>query len=382
MTTFTIPALPGKFIATGARGVAILAIAAVVAPSQAPATVRAGPPPFSWIEVVPGVYATVEPRALALSPFVHGNSVFVVTDSEVVAFDANHAASAARATLTQLRAVTANPVRTLALSHWHGDHTLGIQAFVDAFPGIRIIATDSTRNDMVRAVVPLAKRTAADMEKINRRYDSLATAGVDLAGRPLTPARREQWRQTRDAYRRYYSPEALEFRIYPPTTTFAREMTLWSGSTEIQLLSFGRGDTRGDAVLWLPRERVLATGDVLVDPAPYSGAQHPGEWLEFLRSMRALNPLHIVPGHGNVMHDTKYLDLVIAATDSTIRVVRRLAAADPALTEDAMAKRVTMEEFRQQFTHGDPLTDDRWLDFVDGLVRGAFLEARGTSGRK
>jgi glyoxylase-like metal-dependent hydrolase (beta-lactamase superfamily II) len=349
--------------------------------AQTPSPRRAPPPSFSWIEVVPGVYATVEPRALALSPFVHGNSMFVVNDSDVVAFDANHAASAARATLAQLGAVTRNPVRTLVLSHWHGDHVLGTQAFVDAFPGIRIVATDSTRDDIVRVMVPLAKRTAADMAVINTRYDSLAAAGVDLAGRPLTPVRREQWQQTRDAYRNYYSLEALEFRIFPPTVTFAQKMTMWSGHREIQVLSFGRGDTRGDAVLWLPQERVLATGDVLVEPAPYSGQQHPSDWLRFLRSIRALQPLHIVPGHGPVMHDTKYLDLVIAATDSTIRVVRRLAAADSTLTEDAALKRVTMEEFRQSFTHGEPLIDDRWLDFIDALVRGAYAEARDQSGR-
>jgi hypothetical protein len=34
--------------------------------------------------------------------------------------------------------------------------------------------------------------------------------------------------------------------------------------------------------------------------------------------MRALDPLHIVPGHGSVPHDTEYLDRVIAVLDPFI----------------------------------------------------------------
>src|SRR4051812_39468649 len=125
----------------------------------AQSTRPAGPPPFAFVEVVPGVYATVEPRANALTPFVHGNSMFVVNDSDVFAFDANHTPSAARATIAQLRAVTAKPVRQLMLSHFHGDHSMGVSAFVEAFPGIEIIATDSTRDDIVRTLVKGNNRT-------------------------------------------------------------------------------------------------------------------------------------------------------------------------------------------------------------------------------
>ena len=74
------------------------------------------------------------------------------------------------------------------------------------------------------------------------------------------------------------------------------------------------------------------------------------------------------------MDEWSDLDLVIAVTDSTIRAVR--AAVGNHLTEEQTVKQVTMPKFRQRFTHGDALTDDRWSDFIDGLVRGAYAEAK------
>ena len=361
----------GAFLNAGMTGLLLLAPSVTI---NAQSLSAAGPPPFTFVTVVPGVYATIEPRATALSPFVHGNSMFVINDSDVFAFDANHTPSAARSTIAQLRDVTGKPIRRLMISHWHGDHAMGTQAFVEAFPGVEIIATDSTRDDMVTFFInPKVKRDAAYYAKTNARYDSLANAGVDLAERPLTPERRKQWADTRAAFRNYYSVEAVAIKIVLPTMTFDRAIKMWSGNREFDLLTFGHGDTRGDGVLWLPKERVVATGDVLVEPAPYSGTQDPSDWLRTLRAIRALNPLHIVPGHGNVQHDTSYLDLVIAVTDSTIQTVRRAVAAK--MTVEQIHKRVTMDAFRPQFTHGEPLVEDRWNDFLDGLIDGAYAEA-------
>ena len=345
--------------------------------ARAQSDARAAPPPFSWVRVVPGVYVSIEPRQYALSAFVHGNSVFVIGDSSVLAFDANRTPSAAAATIRLLRSVTDKPVRTLAISHFHADHVFGAKAFVQAFPGLRIIATDSTRDDMIRVDVPLGRRTAADLAANNARFDSLATAGVDLAGRPLTPARRAVWAQTRAEYRYYFTPQGAGLPVYLPTITFDHELKLWDGTREMELLTFGRGDTRGDAMLWLPAERVLAAGDVLVEPVPYSGAHHPSDWLRTLRAVRALNPRFIIPGHGAVQRDTRYLDLVIAVTDSTIRAVRALMTRSPELSEDDAVAQVKMEPFRMRFTHGEPLLEDSWADFLDGLVRGAYQEVRG-----
>ena len=332
-----------------------------------------GPPPIAFSEVVPGVYATVEPRERALSPLVHGNSMFVVGDSTVFAVDGNRTPSAARSTIEQLKKVTNKPLRTLMLTHVHGDHLLGIQGFVEAYPGIELVSTDSTREDMIRLIVePFATRPPDFLARAADRYDSLYTAGVDMSGRPLTPQRRKMFEMVRASFRNYYVVEAPGIKLFTPTKTFEGTLTMWSGSREIHLISFPRAHTRSDAIAWLPRERVVAAGDLLVHPVPYMGGAFPSGWLRALRRIAALAPLHIVPGHGEVQHDTRYLDQVIEVVDATIADVRK-AIAGGRTVEQAQAE-ITMERFRLAFTKGEPEVEDRWADFIGALVQGAYTE--------
>ncbi|NOT08752.1 MAG: MBL fold metallo-hydrolase [Gemmatimonadales bacterium] len=333
-----------------------------------------GPPAFTMIEVVPGVHVVKEPRASALSSFVHGNTVFVVNDADVLAVDASRTPGAVRSMLALLKGVTPKPVTRLLLTHHHGDHVLGVQGYVETFPGIEIIGTDSMRSAMIRGVVNLfATRPPDALLKVSDSYDSLYKAGLDMAGRPLTPPRRALFEMERQAFRHYYTVEARSIKPVPPTVTFEKKLTVWAGPRRIDMLSLGRGDTPGDAILWLPAERVVVTGDMLVDPVPYAGGTNPSEWLRTLRAVKVLDPLHIVPGHGEVMHDTKYLDLTIALIDSTLTAVRGAIAAGK--TKEETVAQVTMEPFRTRFTANEPIAEDRWSIFIAGMVGGAYEEA-------
>ncbi len=50
-------------------------------------------------------------------------------------------------------------------------------------------------------------------------------------------------------------------------------MILRCGEREFQFHFLGIGNTAGDAVLYLPKEKVLIPGDLVVHPSPYeSGA--------------------------------------------------------------------------------------------------------------
>lgn len=339
-------------------------------------TTRAGPPEFRLQMVVPGVYATIEPREMALSPMVHGNSMFVVNERDVFAVDANRTPLAARRTIELLRGVTGNPVRKLLITHWHGDHWLGVQSFRDAFPGIDVIATDTARKAMFPTLIePFATRQASFYVATANRYDSIYNAGVDLAGRPLTPARRTMFEAVRNSFRHYYAVDAQTIRLVPPDVTFDKSMRLHSGTRVIDVLFVGEGDTPGDAVAWLPAERVLATGDMLVHPVPYSGSLTPSKWARSLRALRALDPLHVVPGHGEVQHGTAYLDLVIETIEATVAGVRRMQAQGMPVAD--VKRNLTMDAFRARMVvpADDPAVADRWDDFLDSLIDNAYAEA-------
>jgi glyoxylase-like metal-dependent hydrolase (beta-lactamase superfamily II) len=84
--------------------------------------------------------------------------------------------------------------------------------------------------------------------------------------------------------------------------------------------------TRGDLSVWLPAERVLVTGDLLVHPAPYSFGFYLSEWKAVLTRLGALPAAVIVPGHGAVQRDRTYLDLFVELLDATIGQTRDAVA--------------------------------------------------------
>ena len=110
-------------------------------------------------------------------------------------------------------------------------------------------------------------------------------------------------------------------RIYvhrPPTLTFRDGVTVDLGGREVEIRHGGRGNTAGDAFVYLPREKILVAGDLLVRPVPYAFDGYPAEWIRTLEGLAALDADAIVPGHGDVMRDKSYLTQVIALMKSAV----------------------------------------------------------------
>jgi glyoxylase-like metal-dependent hydrolase (beta-lactamase superfamily II) len=62
------------------------------------------------------------------------------------------------------------PVRYVVNTHWHGDHTVGNQAYLEAFPGAEIIAHPATRelaisNGSFEGFVPAFRAEIANVDK-------------------------------------------------------------------------------------------------------------------------------------------------------------------------------------------------------------------------
>ena len=84
-----------------------------------------------------------------------------------------------------------------------------------------------------------------------------------------------------------------------PTVVFEQRMTLWLGSLEVQILQLGRGHTKGDTVVWLPKDRILFSGDLVeFDATPYAGDAYFNDWPATLDAVEALKPAQLVPGRG------------------------------------------------------------------------------------
>jgi glyoxylase-like metal-dependent hydrolase (beta-lactamase superfamily II) len=102
------------------------------------------------------------------------------------------------------------------------------------------------------------------------------------------------------AIHQQYADEQPKLRVTPPNATLSRDMTLHRGSREIQIRFLGRAHTDGDIVVFLPRERIVATGDMITSALSYTGDAFVQEWPATLEAVMALDFDTVLPGHGNV----------------------------------------------------------------------------------
>jgi cyclase len=359
---------------------ATAALVVVFAPGvRAQAPDSTSPPHFEFVQVVPDVYVAYQP---SIDGLLHGNQTFIVNDSDVFVFDANFTPAASRSTIAMLKQVTSKPVRTIAYSHWHNDHVWGTQALLDAYPGpMNLIATDSTRDDILHKDKEQHRKVAGFFTGLLAQNDSgLASNTNPDTQRPFTAADRASAVALSASLRRYMIPQSDSITYTLPTITYARRMTLFDGSREIDLYCFGRCNTRGDGVVFLPKERVVLAGDLLVYPVPFAFKAHLTDWIASLHAVRALGATRIIPGHGAPQSDYAYLDLVTrfltAMRNDTRRAVRE------GLTLEATVKRIDLSPWHRQFARGDSAIGDMFDAYAPAVIESGFTEAKGGAAAK
>ena len=94
----------------------------------------------------------------------------------------------------------------------------------------------------------------------------------------------------------------------PPTITLTHTMTLHRGAREIRLLHLGRAHTAGDVIVYLPKERIIATGDLLVEATSYMGDAFFTEWIDTIEALKKVDFDTVLPGHGQAFTGKTKLD--------------------------------------------------------------------------
>src|SRR5207237_9068999 len=102
-----------------------------------------------------------------------------------------------------------------------------------------------------------------------------------------------------------YIEQVKEVKQTPPNMTFDSEMTVLRGARELRLMYLGRGHTDTDVVVFLPKERVVATGDLMESVISYMGDSYPEEWIATLDKLKSLDCDTVLPGHGVPLKGTE-----------------------------------------------------------------------------
>jgi len=335
----------------------------------------AAPYPFSFetVKVAEGIYAFIEAPGKAI---VSGNTTVVIGDEAVLVVDTGHHPELSRRMTEEIRKLTAKPVKYVLNTHWHNDHVGGNSIFAEAFPEARFVAHSFTAKILDTEVrpyygEPCAKLVRTQTKAIREAYDK----GLALDGRPLDPARKER-------YEGFFAQgdaaiaDCLAFRYRGPDLAFDERLTVRLGNRDVHILWLGRANTAGDAVVHVPDAKVLITGDILVHPFPFATQSYIGEWAAVLRRIEAMDTVAIVPGHGLVMHDKKYLVDLAELMESIMKQAR--AAHRPGMKLDELRALIDVEPFRARIAGSNAFIDANFSAMIkNAAVARAWQELEG-----
>jgi glyoxylase-like metal-dependent hydrolase (beta-lactamase superfamily II) len=213
----------------------------------------------------------------------------IVNQDDVVLVDTNITPEATRRLVNDIKTLTDKPVRYVVNTHWHYDHADGNQIFG---PEVTIIGHENERAEILAGV--LKDRLALEFRNLPAQLDNIRT---QIANE--TDAARKQQAEDRLTVQEAYQEQLRETVPTPPTLTVADHLTLYRGDREIRIVYLGRGHSDTDLMIYLPKEKVIATGDFF--EGPVTGALNFGfhdEWANNLEKLKALDFETVVPGHG------------------------------------------------------------------------------------
>ena len=230
-------------------------------------------------EIAPGVFVRLaEPDKKIIA-----NAGWVVFRDYVLVIDANYPWGA-REILADLRKTTNKPIRFVFNTHYHADHAWGNSLFVDS--GATIVCS--------------ADCMAESKDKNTAAWNNDKGEGEFAL---------KQW------------------RLEHPQIGFSDSMAFDDGEHRVELTLVGPGHTIGDAIAYLPKERILFTGDLCLTRAGNNLADRdadPENWLRALDRMARMDIAILVPGHGpvgnhgSIAPQRKYLSALIDGVKAAI----------------------------------------------------------------
>ena len=245
------------------------------------------------------------------------NIGIIIGEQSVMVVDTGMGPANAEIVLEEVKKITDKPISYLAITHFHPEHGMGAQSFPDD----------------TRIVVPMAQKT------------ELKEKGKDYIG-----------------FFSEMSPEIADLlanvELVEPDIAFTSKLEVDLGNLEVQLLHFVRDHTRGDMFVFIPSQRLLFGGDIILDrffPIMADADSSPSGWIKTLKSLKSLKPQLIVPGHGDISDVSLIDQLSIYLTAMQVQVTAQKK--NGASLEQARA--ALIPQFARSYSHWD---NPQWIN--------------------
>jgi glyoxylase-like metal-dependent hydrolase (beta-lactamase superfamily II) len=275
---------------------------------------------FDIKKVADGVHIAVAAPAYK----VNSNTAIIESDDGVIIVDTHSKPSAARVIVERLRDITAKPVRYVINTHFHWDHWHGNEVYSTAYPHAEIVTNQITREAMLK------KGLKRIQDHVRQVPSEIATLRANLAA-ARTAGERERL-ETNLRLAESYLAEIRALKPALPTIAFEQTLKLYRRDREIQLLHLGRAHTEGDVFVYLPKEKVVITGDAVIGWTPFMGDGYPEDWVTTLDRLAQLDFTHIIMGHGDAA-GREWLHTFRSYVHDMVEAVRREVAAGATLEE-------------------------------------------------
>jgi cyclase len=227
-----------------------------------------GPPPLTMKMLKPDVWAGLGGAG--------GNSTIIIGKTSVIVVDAKQTEAGAKDLLAEIAKITPKPVATAIITHSDGDHVNGLVAFP---VGIKIIAHERNKKEQ--------------------------EAALAAGGRGAPPADR-----------------------LPNQVVTKNKETMTIDGVKLELYHFAPAHTSGDLVVYLPAQKIVSTGDIVVtnraDDNPNIHFEKNGStegWLANVKGMIALDADTYITGHGDLLTKADLQRKLAATTERRNKIV-------------------------------------------------------------
>lgn len=252
---------------------------------------------FDFEPVVPGVYA-----AIAQPTFrPNCNAVIILMKDGVLLVDTESKPSAAEEVIAYIKHLTNKPLKYIVITHFHADHTQGASTYLRVWPQAAIVSSEATR-----AAIILQGRARMKYEAFNvpRQINAMESE----LSHTENPAERQNLQKSL-AEANLYEHELTDLQIPLPAITVNKGLRIEDESHPVQVLFLGQAHTSGDLFVFLPKDKILISGDAMQSLTPTMRDCDPLDWIQTLQTAEKLDFDTVIGGHGEPFHGKQTLDL-------------------------------------------------------------------------